>query len=510
MNIYATLRRALILTGIACASASAQTMPLQGEVMLNPKLLIQLVLSRSAEVKYSSLQVDVAGQLSQAEAALYEAVFYNTVRYEDRQRQRTVEETIASLATSQITVLNERVRTAEAGLRSRLPSGAEVSLAYRLTDTRNNIIASASPAGVEYNGALVLTLKQPLLRGAGRDVIETDRQVAATELKVVQLQYQQQLLKTCNDALAIYWQLYRAIEVQRIRQQAFDYAGRIQADTQARIEAGKLPSSNQIEARAAVLLRDVELVRSTQGVREAESRLLSVLNISNLNDLNLKLVVRDDVPAAADFASYSALARYRSALSTWPGLRIAQLRIEQARMRLNFADNQRLPEFDFFVSHTDTGLASENKVARSITESGKYPEWIIGLTLEVPLAGNQKAQSQYLAQSARVRQSELELESMHSTLANDISTHYEQAVSGQTEVSQMRRDVELRSELLSIERVRYEAGLSLLTQLLQRETDLTDSRQRLIESTTRLGQAYNALLFSDGSLLQEYGITLKE
>jgi outer membrane protein TolC len=489
--------------------APEQSGSLQGTVTLDPKLLVQLLVARSAEIQYSRLQVEVAGHMRDGEAALYEAIFFGNLRREDRERQRGIEERQSILATSNLTVLDERVDSSEVGARNRLPTGGEVSLSYKMRDKRNNIIASSTDHDGEYDGALILTFKQPLLRGRGREVIETDRRIAEVEEKISVLQYKQQLLKTCNDALSVYWQLYRALEISRIRQQALENARQILRDTESRIEAGRVPASNGLEATAAVMVRDVERIRAEQGVREAESRLQTLLNISSLNDKNLKLVVGQDLVIGKPKLR-SVEDRYQQALEVWPGYQIAKLRLEQGKFRLNFADNQRLPVLDLLVGRSNTGLSYQRDETRSITKSGKYPEWYVGFNLEVPLYGNQKAISQFRAQATRIRQAELELESVHNVLGNDIRTRWEQVEGAYQEVEQINRDVELRGQLLENERVRYEAGLGLLGQLLQREGELNESRQRMVESKTRLGQANAALMFADGSLLDEYGIILKE
>ena len=497
---------------LAAAKAARATpgAPLSGVVTLSPKLLLQLVISRSAEVNYSRAQIEVAGQLSAAEAALYEVVAYSTLRRDGGPRQRTIEERIASVSTSSQTILYEQVKNAEAGVRTRLPSGADLSLSYKLRQRSNNIIASAATSDTEYDAALVVGFRQPLLKGRGRDVVETDLRVARGEHRIAMLQYEQQLLKSGTDALAVYWQLYRALEVQRIRDAALDYAHRVAADTGARIDAGKLASSNRIEAQAAVLLREVEQIRAVQGVREAESRLETLLNISGLAEHQLSLVVRPGTPDFSAVELGTAAQRYEQALTRWPALEIARMRREQAGVRLDFARNQSLPTLDLVLSRTNTGLSNDNHTARELTEQSRYPAWSIGLNLEIPLEGNQKARSQYRAQGARVHQAEIEIESIRTALANDVRMRWDQASGGAQEVTRMDTDVALRTELLRIEQVRYDAGLGQLSQLLQRETELTDSRQRLVESNARLGQANDALLSADGSLLAHYDITLKD
>ena len=483
---------------------------LKGEVTLDPKLLLQLVLAHSAEIKFSKVQIDIATELSAAEAALYEATFFTALHKDGGPRQRTVEERIASTSTANVTVLHENVKSIESGIKDRLPSGGDVSLSYLLRERRNNLIATAAPSDTEYNGSVVLSVKQPLLKGFGRSVVETDLRVSRAEKEISVLQYQQQIMKTCNDALGVYWQLYRALEVRRIREQALDYARQVSNDTTARIDAGKLPGSNLIEAKAAVLLREVEKIRADQGVREAQIRLQTLLNISSLEESGLTLVVREGGADLSHVKLGSAEERYRRSLETWPALQIAKLRGEQAGMRLAFARNQTLPTMDLLLSRTYTGLASDNQDARQLATHNKYAEWSVGINIEIPLEGNQKARSQYRAQLARVAQAQIELDSIYNSLANDIRAKLDAATAGREEVERSTEDVEVRGRILSIEKYRYDSGLGLLAQLLQREAELSESRQRLVESNARLGQANDALLFADGSLLREYGITVKE
>ena len=494
----------------AGAPAAGAPRPLAGNVTLTPKLLMQLVVSRSAEVRYSRAQIEVAGQLSKAEEALYEVVLFANGRRDGGERQRTVEERISSLATARLNVLDEQNTTAELGFRERLPSGADLSLSYRLRERSNNIIASGAATDTEYDGSIVLNFKQPFLKGAGMKIVETDLRVSRLEHRIATLQYRQQLLKTGNEALALYWQLYRAHEVGDIRQRALDFALKVQADTGARIDAGKLAASNGIEAKAAVLLREVEQIRAAQGVREAESRLATVLNVQGLEQSGITLVLPKGAPNPTAFELGTAQRRYEGALERWPALAIARLRAEQAGLRLNFAKNQSLPTLDLVLSRSSTGLANEHELARTVTEGARYQNWSIGLNLEVPIEGNQRARSQARAQEARVRQADIEVDSIRTALGNDVRSRWDQARGGQDELTRMQGDIDLREELLRIEKVRYESGMSPLSQLLQRESELTESRQRYVESAARLGQAKDALLFADGSLLEHYAITLKD
>ena len=219
--------------------AAPPAIPIQGVWEVTPTRLLQQVLARNADALYARLQARVAGRLLEAESALGEPVSYASLRHEDRFRQRTAQEKTSSIFSTQ-NELDELVDTLELGVRARLATGGEVSLAYRYTDRRNNIIrASASNPDAEYDGALTLTLKHPLLRGFGAAAVDADRQVAELELAISRQQYKQQLLKASSDALTAYWQLYKAHELKRMREEARDNARRAFDDARAQVASGR-------------------------------------------------------------------------------------------------------------------------------------------------------------------------------------------------------------------------------------------------------------------------------
>src|SRR4051812_18366790 len=65
-------------------------------VYLDPRTMVRLVVERNAEVIFNRLQNDIASYGVDAQAAMYEAVLFATIRREDRDRQRTIEERLTT------------------------------------------------------------------------------------------------------------------------------------------------------------------------------------------------------------------------------------------------------------------------------------------------------------------------------------------------------------------------------------------------------------------------------
>lgn len=487
--------------------------PIQGVWEVTPTRLLQQVLARNADALYARLQARVAGRLLEAESALGEPVGYASLRHEDRFRQRTAQELNATnpLYATQNN-LDELVDTLEIGVRERLATGGEVSLSYRYTDRRNNIIRTTTGNSAEYDGALTLTLKHPLLRGYGTAAVDADRQVAELEQAIGLQQYKQQLLKASSDALTAYWQLYKAHELKRMREEARDHARRAFDDARAQVASGRASRTVASESQALLGLRTVEVLRAEQGVSEAEARMKNLLGLPGHTYAGLSLKPAPGEAVAAPPAEPEALneSRLNAVLEAWPPWQVAQLRRRQALVRLDYARNQAKPALDVIAGCSSNRLAYSSSAVTDNVLSTRYPDCYLGLNLEMPLQGNRRAGAQHEAQQLRIAQSDLELDTVRGAMANDLLSRQAMLANAVAEVEEMRRDVDLRTRLLDAERVQMELGLSRLAQVIERENALNESRARLLDSLTRQEQARTALHLADGSLLRRHAIELGE
>jgi outer membrane protein TolC len=490
-------------------AANAQAAKSFGDIPLLAALdqqgFLQLLVARSVEVEYSQLNTEVTWRLMRGEAGLYESNFILGVRGDGRRRQRTAEERTQNFSTAATSILEENGRANELGVRSRLPWGSEVSLMYKPTSKTNNLIPqnNSGQFDTEYNAILNLTVKQPLMRNAGRTVTETDLQVAELENKISLQQFSQQLLKSSIDGLNLYWQLYRAEATLALRQNAYKSTNELLEDARARSQAGKLPASAALEVQGVLLNRLAEVTRSQQALREAQGKVATALNIVWLpkNPLSTrpKWLVLDEL----------ALLKApppEQALHLWPAYQIAKLKLVQAQARLNFASNQRQPVVDLVMSYSGTGYDYKGKAARSTALHSKFPDWYLGVNVEIPLQGNQKAKNQFLAQNSRLLQAELELEAIATSFSNDLSVRHNDLLSASKVLSTSHDEVAIRQTLYDNERQRHQIGVGLLGTLIQKQVDLTEAQQRLLENQIRFEVAFATWQYTQSSLLNDHQI----
>lgn len=480
---------------------SLDTLQLPAIAGLEPATFLRMLVARNLDLQYSQRNTEVTRHLSSAEAALYEPVSFMSVRREGRDRQRSADELLRlNISTP---VLQELVNTNEIGVRSKAPTGADVSLSYSIATRTNNLIPQNTTAVSEYTSALTLTLKQPLLRNAGRSITETDKRVAELEYSASVQQLIQQTFKTGIDGLNLYWQLHKSQETVKLRVKARATSKSLLTDAQARVTAGRMPENTLLELRGNLLNREVELLRSQQVLQESQSTLLTALDVPWSSDLS-----------ASTAPQWSAAAPRPSAPSTlveetlllWSPYQVALIRQQQARIRLDYARNQMRPLLDLVMSYSGTGLDYNRSAAVDVTWRTRYPDWYIGLNLELPVGGNQKATEQYLAQNARVDQSELEVRAIRSSFSNDLSVRLADMHNAYAVIKLGTDELKLRQSTFDNERQRIQLGSGSLSNLIQKQADLIEASQRLLENQVRYEIALATWQYTRGSLLIDNGI----
>jgi outer membrane protein TolC len=463
--------------------------------------LAQALTVRNLELAYGRDSVAIGASLAAAEAALYEPILFSSVKRTSIERQRTTEEKSSNVFVQQDNKLDEDGRTLEAGVRQRLPLGGELSVSARQAQRSSNVLAkSAPPVTLEINSGLVVSFKQPLLRGAGVGITETDKRVSEIESLVAQWQYLQQLHKVLAEGLSLFWQAEVASQATRWREQLLAGTESLVQDARVRIEAGKLAPRANLELARVLLAREADLGRAVQTRDELKLRLLSSLDLEATELPGLQLDGQSAPPNVPTSTVDAALAQ-------WSPYQVAMLRKRQGELRLAFASNQRRPAVDLVMSYTQAGLANASRRASlGIVKDGDYPEWFVGLNIELGAFGNRKAESQMVAQARRVEQSDTEISAIRQAFLNDRQAKLMARDQLLRETALTQQEVQTRQALLDDERQRFNAGLGLLGNLLQAEQDLLESRIRAADAQGRLETARLALLLADGTLLSAYGI----
>lgn len=496
----------LLFTAAGAQAASSDLGPKRSKTLrVDSRRLVHWIVATNEDVVDQQYAVEAAGHVVEAEKGLYEPVWMSSGGRERERRRRSSTEYTAIFNAAE-TELSETSSYVETGVKFPLPTGGEASVNYRFSDLQSNLFTEEIEH--EYTSQLDLKLKQPLLRGYGRKFTETGKRVALLEEEAAKMSLRQELLHTAGDAARLYWQLYRAQEVLRIRRFALDSANKLLEDLRLWVEKGRAARAELLEARAAIADREAELLRAKQVMTQVLTEICIQLNVpeQEVADFHLEPAQLPDFGTLKDQGTEERIAY---ALNYHPEYLLLDIRRKQARERHDYARNQEKPKLDLTLGYGFDNLDSDYGRAFDESMSSDYHDWYAGLSLEIPLGGNIRADAEARAQRVRVDRVKHRRRALRNRLKNDIQGRWEQLQRAYEEVHEVEASVDLHEKLLAVERQLFDRGRTRLRDVIEREIVLNDTRQRFVETAARVEIARVALMVAEGRLLEEYEIALE-
>ena len=391
--------------------------------------------------------------------------------------------------------------TAEARLAGRLGWGTQYELSY--ATTRLETDAQLAPSSPSSTASVQLDLRQPLLRGFGRDVNHAGIDLARGAERIAGLHLRRQTEAAITATVDAYWRLVRAHESLAVARESLALAEQLVQRTQTRVAAGDRPAIELTQARASVAAR-------------GEAVILGEAEVGNANDALARQLALDpqDVFAVTfvptDHAVTTPLAVPRTslldaAMRQRPELRAAREAVANAARALDAARNLRRPDLSAVASVAAGGLderwsSSHAQLARDVDD---HYRWSVGLVFSVPL-GNRTADGAYEAARLAHAEAKAALRSLELEVAEDVRVALRNVDAGIKRVEATRRASELARAQLAAGEKRLETGLSTAFEVLRLQTDLAVARDAEIAALIGYRTSLVRVQLATGSLFAEY------
>lgn len=486
-------------------STSNIGLPKSGEVWVSSERLVKELVKRNAQIIFAHMQGDISAERIKMEQGFYEPELFANLRYDDMHVQTSATDRLSSISRINDYVFDEQNTDLLVGVKKAFPTGTELKFSYDAQDKTNNIIPKeGNGEDTEYKASLNLEITQPLLQGFGSEQVQTRIRKAELEYEVSLIQYEQQLMKVVFDALNVYWQLFRAQEFVKIRQQAYDNAQNILKDVQLRVESGREAELSILEARSNLAKRKAALVSAKQSLTDTHNRLKTFLNLPAMDYQDLRILPQDQPGLNPYQLNTSFEDYYKWVLETWPSYRSIQKSILIQSEELKSAQDEKKPRLDLKLGYTTNSLTNDyefDRVARN-----DYPSWFVGLNFTLLLQGNERAMAKEQVALYKQQQHRVDLEATKVGLINDLKSKLSQVDASYQELLSLEETVNMLEMIYDSEFKRFELGQGRLFDLYDREDRLIIEKQRWVEGQVKYELSKVALSLSDGSLLDRYDI----
>jgi outer membrane protein len=400
--------------------------------------------------------------------------------------------------------------------------GLTAQLTY--LSTRNSVNSSFYSLNPFTSGDLDLQITQNLLQGFGASVNGRNIRVQKNNLKVMDLQFKNQLITTVSSILNLYWDLVSFRQDVEARQREVDAAQQLLQDNRRQVELGALAEIEVTRAEAQVYSSQQDLVVSQTNLLQQETILKNALvrdgvqraNLSNVRVIPLDRIV---IPESDNLRPLDELTQ--QAVEKRVEVSTNRINIESNEMNLVGIKNSLKPTLQLFAELTNNALAGQATQAAALAFAGgygtflsqifqrNYPNYSAGVSLNITVR-NRAAQSDYVTSQLELRQNELNLRKS----VNQVRVDVENAVIGlqqaRARYNAAEKARELQQQTLDADQEKYRLGASTSYQVVQDQRDLASAVSTEVQALANYTHARIAYDQAMGTTLETNSVSIEE
>jgi outer membrane protein len=469
------------------------------ELPLSLHQSVVLALQNNMDVRVERLNPLIKEEEVRKEASVFFAPRWNI----DVSGDRSQKPTGTVLAGAQ--VLDQQNVDVNTGVSMRGNTGGAVSLDFRNKRFETN--SAFQVFDPQYTAELALTLTHPLLKNLGIGVNATRIKVAQNTAAMSKHQLKATVTNLISDVQQTYWDLVMARNDVAARQRSVEVTRYLQKRAEEMVAGGRLPPLAILQAKSAVLEREIDLVVAQDALDDAQERLKSLLNLRPVVDPTGLIIVPIDSPPL-QMQPVSLEEGLKTALANRPELFQAKLDQENKILGVNFAKNQMLPEVNFvgsiglsglsgsptplpfssltiggipvgtFISGNRTPSSFEGGYDEALAKlfSGSFVSYKVGVTVQIPL-GNQAARSELARARLEAEKARSLLQSVEEKIGLEVDRVARAVNSSLKAIEGVKALRALAERRLQMAQDGLGLGVSSVTDVLEAEKNLTLARR---------------------------------
>ena len=398
--------------------------------------------------------------------------------------------------------------TVQLGLSGNLTPGLSANLGVQSTydSIITPLLAPFPRVTNNFQSALLLSMRQSLLKDFWIDSGRTQIEVAKKNLKISEFELRGQMMGLAGSVAGAYYDLLYAQDNLKVQQKALEFADEMVKTDRRRVEAGSVPEleaalseSHQASARANVAAAEETIAAASNALRTLIANNLVEGADESLNPTDSLEII----PQNPDRSSV-----FQRALLQRPDVLEAREQVERQGLVVRLNNNQRFPRLDIVGSIG--GLAVETGWSDSVhtVENMEHTQYGIGLVFSMPL-GNVAARNKYKASVAAKDKAAVMLKQTEQKAWVDVDNVIKALPAIQHRIDATHQAEVFADLALSSERRKLAAGASTSFLVLQAEKNLVAAQTSSLRAQVDYVKALIGLSLSDGSILDQYQVALK-
>jgi outer membrane protein len=494
--------RALLALSLPLVPALAQNAPASADKPLTLEDAIALALKKNFDLQIQSYAVASAKDTVAVQQAGFDPTLTASVRRNVSQSASTTNRLDGTATTGPRS--DGTTMSVGATLPKLAATNGSLTVATNVSRSATNSVNSL--VNPSFTQGVSATLNQPLLNGAGSHMATAALNRAKLGLNIANIAYKSRVLTVISDTENAYYNLVAARESLRIRQLTLEYNKKLLEENQARRSTGVATDLDVLSADYGVANARRSLVQAEQTVRDAEDRLLNIINLPEF----------EKSIGPVSFAEYAAgkpsfAASYKMARDFYPDALSAEETIKQLKIDLETARRNQQPDLNLTASLGYTARATNAGYGQAISNlpNDHGNNWALGLNYSMPW-GNHAERARYRTAQSNLTSRKTQLEQLEQTLLVNVRAAVRAVETNIEAVGIAEKATLLALKQYEQQKARYDAGLSTSRLVLLAQDDLENARFQELSARVALRRAAAELHRLEGSSFERFKVQLPQ
>jgi len=483
----------------------SQLNPDSRAVTETPESLVLRAIANSAQIRVFS-DIPVIRETAELEArGAFDTHLYAEGRHTD------LDEPVGSeLTTGGPERLLEDEWQWKLGLRKKFITGTEVDISQRL-GVRDNNSEFFIPAD-QANSRAALTITQPLLNGFGVKYNRSTLDLARLDANVALDEFKRQVESHLLEVVRAYWGLWLERSALVQRRKVVDDTEKLVQELESR-GSYDATGAQLSRARSELVRRKSDVIRSEGAVRNAEARILSLVNDPTLKFNERFELVPELSPTLiksepkTEQAIALAMENRSEIKQSFKQLRAAGIRADMTRKELR-------PVLNLVLQYYRDGLAGEGDTSRAFDNQWDEGDgsFVAGLVFDFPLS-NKAAKARHVRRKIEVRQLSEQLRTTLETVllelqvsTREVKTSWRDLQGKYLSLAAIQDEFSLLQDRRDLELGDGSNGADYIERLLDAQDRMVIAQFDYLQSEVSYNVALVNLDRSTGTLLEKHNI----
>jgi outer membrane protein len=449
---------------------------------------VALALDKNYDLKIQRLTTDAAGDTLIIADSLYDPTLTASATRSYSQSTDGV--------TSQ-TGMDTRI-----GVSQQIVTGGSISGSGSLDRTHSRPRSLTSTLNPVYDSDVLLSVRQPLLRGAG--IAANRAAIDRARLGVTRANYdfKDSVLATIRSVESAYYNLAFARSQLDVRRFSLEVAEKLLEENRTRSQVGAAIPLDVLQAEVGVANARRTLLQAEQSAQDAEDNLTALINPFEFA-VAPGPVVLPDLPAVNVSFDHS----YKLARDQAPDLASSQLSVEQLKLDALTAKKDQLPTLDVGAAlGYNARKSSAGEATADVWGSDGY-NWQVDATVSLPW-GLRADKARYRQALSSLNREQIRLQQIDQTLLVEVRAAIRAVQTNDESVRIATLATRLSEEQFNAEKARNEGGLSTFRRVQEAKEDFDNALISELQAKVALRNALADLARLETSSLAKYRINL--